>query len=197
MVVSKRPDRLLLPLQLYHSGTAAGYNPVYDLPASPHSKSTKQACGYHPLRKHGRQAANKQTPGRGVRARVRVRDSDTPHSDHTHHGPRHTRHTQSCLHPDDRSYSAFDAGNTPLRAVRGPDDITTNSKHSCSRTQVRTHGSPAQHQSPGNASAVRFGTSGTQSLIPLVLPAAVLRTLVELEVAIAVGRPKPVDNFCE
>ena len=71
--------------------------------------------------------------------------------------------------------------------LRGPDDITTNSKHSCSRTQVRTHGSPAQHQSPGNASAVRFGTSGTQSLIPLVLPAAVLRTLVELEVAIAVG----------
>ena len=69
--------------------------------------------------------------------------------------------------------------------LRGPDDITTNSKHSCSRTQVRTHGSPAQHQSPGNASAVRFGTSGTQSRIPLVLPAAVLRTLVELEVAIA------------
>lgn len=79
--------------------------------------------------------------------------------------------------------------------LRGPDDITTNSKHSCSRTQVRTHGSPAQHQSPGNASAVRFGTSGTQSLIPLVLPAAVLRTLVELEVAIAVGRPKPVDHL--
>ena len=44
---------------------------------------------------------------------------------------------------------------------------------------------------------MRFGTSGTQSRIPLVLPAAVLRTLVELEVAIAVGRPKPVDNFCD
>ena len=119
LVVSKRPDRLLLPLQLYHSGTAAGYNPVYDLPASPHSKSTKQACGYHPLCKHGRQAAETNgNPRAGVRARVRVRDSDTPHSDHTHHGPRHTRHTQSCLHPDDRSYSAFDAGNTPLRAAQ-------------------------------------------------------------------------------
>jgi hypothetical protein len=164
---------------------------------SPHpltaSQQSKHAGTTRCASMGGRQQTNK--PRAGVRARVRVRDSDTPHSDHTHHGPRHTRHTQSCLHPDDRSYSAFDAGNTPLRAVRGPDDITTNSKHSCSRTQVRTHGSPAQHQSPGNASAVRFGTSGTQSLIPLVLPAAVLRTLVELEVAIAVGRPKPVDHL--
>ena len=57
-----------------HSGTVAGYNPVYDLPASPHSKSTKQACGYPTTRCSCRHVGSRQQtnkPRAGVRTRSR------------------------------------------------------------------------------------------------------------------------------
>jgi hypothetical protein len=117
LVVSKRPDR---PYSHSSYTTPAPLQGITPCMISPHpltaSQQSKHAGTTRCASMGGRQQTNK--PRAGVRARVRVRDSDTPHSDHTHHGPRHTRHTQSCLHPDDRSYSAFDAGNTPLRAAR-------------------------------------------------------------------------------
>ena len=138
----------LLPLQPYHSGTAAGYNPVYDLPASPHSKSTKQACGYPTTRcasmwAAGRQQANK--PRAGVRARARSFETATLRT-------ATTRTTGPGTHDTHNAASTQMTDHTPrlTPATTGCADRTTSRRIAsmCSRTQVRTHGSPARSISP-------------------------------------------------